>query len=491
MTMNTEAYEAVIGLEVHTHLLTRSKIFCGCSTTFGAGPNENVCPICMGMPGVLPVLNRRVVELAIRTGLAAHCTIAPYSIFDRKSYFYPDLPKGYQISQYETPICKGGYIDLPAKENGDARRVRLTRIHIEEDAGKNIHHENASLVDFNRSGVPLIEIVSEPDLRSAEDAGAYLRQLRAILRYVDASDGKMEEGSFRCDCNVSVRKRGATEYGVRTEIKNLNSFRFVEDAIDYEVGRQIAIVESGGKVAQETHLWDPARKETRPMRSKEYANDYRYFPEPDLPPLVVPPEMVEQVRASMPELPADRKARYVREGLTEYEAGVLIADRDVADYFEATLPGLKNRKSAANWVMTEVLRVARDSDKPFTEAVPPATEVGALLADGRSTEDKPERRQDRIRRDGKIRQRRRGNHHRTRPRASVRRKRNRRRDRQGARCGTGQTRRISRRPRQALRLLRRRRNESDGRKSEPDSDQPTPARKARRLTTTSEYILCT
>src|SRR5271163_2898865 len=334
--MNREAYEAVIGLEVHTHLLTRSKIFCGCSTTFGAGPNENVCPICMGMPGVLPVLNRRVVELAIRTGLAAHCTIAPFSIFDRKSYFYPDLPKGYQISQYETPICKGGYIDLPAKENGDARRVRLTRIHIEEDAGKNIHHENASLVDFNRSGVPLIEIVSEPDLRSAEDAGAYLRQLRAI-------------------------------------------FRFVEDAIDYEVGRQIAIVESGGKVAQETHLWDPVRKETRPMRSKEYANDYRYFPEPDLPPLVVLPQMVEQVRASMPELPADRKARYVREGLTEYEAGVLIADREVADYFEATLPGLKNRKSAANWVMTEVLRVSRDSDQPFAEAVPAATEVGALL----------------------------------------------------------------------------------------------------------------
>ncbi|HZC46932.1 MAG TPA: Asp-tRNA(Asn)/Glu-tRNA(Gln) amidotransferase subunit GatB, partial [Candidatus Acidoferrum sp.] len=229
--MNREAYEAVIGLEVHTHLLTRSKLFCGCSTTFGRGPNENVCPICMGMPGVLPVLNRRVVELAIRTGLAAHSTIASYSIFDRKSYFYPDLPKGYQISQYETPICKGGYIDLPPTENGETRRIGLTRIHIEEDAGKNIHGESASLVDFNRSGVPLIEIVSEPDLRSAEDAGAYLRQLRAILRYVDASDGKMEEGSFRCDCNVSVRKRGAKEYGVRTEIKNLNSFRFVEDAI--------------------------------------------------------------------------------------------------------------------------------------------------------------------------------------------------------------------------------------------------------------------
>ncbi len=378
--MNRDAYEAVIGLEVHTHLLTKSKLFCGCSTTFGAGPNENVCPVCMGMPGVLPVLNRRAVELAIRTGLAAHCTISEYSIFDRKSYFYPDLPKGYQISQYETPICKGGYIDLPADGSGEARRIHLTRIHIEEDAGKNIHAENSSLVDFNRSGVPLIEIVSEPDLRSADDAGAYLRQLRAILRYVEASDGKMEEGSFRCDCNVSVRKRGATEYGVKTEIKNLNSFRFVEDAIEHEIGRQIELIESGGRVPQETHLWDPVRKETRPMRSKEYANDYRYFPEPDLPPLVVTPAMVESVRATMPELPAARRDRYVSAlGLTDYEAGVLTADREVADYFEATLPGLKNRKSAANWVMTEVLRVVHESGRSIGEAAPPAVEVGALL----------------------------------------------------------------------------------------------------------------
>ena len=404
--MNREAYEAVIGLEVHTHLLTRSKLFCGCSTTFGAGPNENVCPICMGMPGVLPVLNRRVVELAIRTGLAAHCTIAPYSIFDRKSYFYPDLPKGYQISQYETPICKGGYIDLPPTENGEPRRMRLTRIHIEEDAGKNIHGESASLVDFNRSGVPLIEIVSEPDLRSAEDAGAYLRQLRAILRYVDASDGKMEEGSFRCDCNVSVRKRGATEYGVRTEIKNLNSFRFVEDAIDYEVGSPNSYCRIGRQSRSGNSFVGSARKETRPMRSKEYANDYRYFPEPDLPPLVVPAEMVEQVRESMPELPADRKARYVREGLTEYEAGVLLADRDVADYFEATLPGLKNRKSAANWVMTEVLRVARRLGQAVRRSSAASAGGGRAAADGRSAEDQSQRRKDRIRRDGQIRQRR-------------------------------------------------------------------------------------
>src|ERR1700720_2355763 len=379
--MNREAYEAVIGLEVHTHLLTRSKLFCGCSTKFGAEPNANVCPICMGMPGVLPVLNRHVVELAIRTGLAAHCTIAPYSIFDRKSYFYPDLPKGYQISQYETPICKGGYIDLPPTENGDTRRVRLTRIHIEEDAGKNIHGENASLVDFNRSGVPLIEIVSEPDLRSAEDAGAYLRQLRAILRYVDASDGKMEEGSFRCDCNVSIRKRGATEYGVRTEIKNLNSFRYVEDAIEYEVGRQIEVIKAGGKVAQETHLWDPARKETRPMRSKEYANDYRYFPEPDLPPLRVSHESIDQIRTAMPELPANRRGRFVRDfGLTEYEAHVLTEERELAEYFEKVLAaGLSNRKAAANWVMTEVLRIVNESGKPLHKAAPAPGETGTLL----------------------------------------------------------------------------------------------------------------
>jgi len=378
--MNHDAYEAVIGLEVHTHLMTKSKLFCGCSTEFGRGPNENVCPVCMGMPGVLPVLNRRVVELAVRTGLAAHCEIAPRSIFDRKSYFYPDLPKNYQISQYETPVCKGGYIEIPAGD-GAAKKIRLVRIHIEEDAGKNIHEANASLVDFNRSCVPLIEIVSEPDLRSAADASAYLHELRSILRYIEASDGRMEEGSFRCDVNVSVRKRGAAELGVKTEIKNLNSFRFVEKAIDYEVKRQIEVLESGGRVMQETHLWDPVREETRPMRSKEFANDYRYFPEPDLPPLIVPPAMVEEIRRAMPELPADRRARYIRDfGLGAYEAGVLTAERETADYFEGVTPGLKNPKSAANWVMTEVLRVANETGKPIAEAVPAAAEVGALLA---------------------------------------------------------------------------------------------------------------
>ncbi|MGC1677476.1 MAG: Asp-tRNA(Asn)/Glu-tRNA(Gln) amidotransferase subunit GatB [Candidatus Binataceae bacterium] len=377
--MNNETYEAVIGLEVHTQLMTKSKLFCGCSTEFGRAPNENVCPVCMGMPGVLPVLNRRVVELAVRTGLAAHCEIAPRSIFDRKSYFYPDLPKNYQISQYETPVCKGGYIEIPAGD-GAVKKIRLVRIHIEEDAGKNIHEANASLIDFNRSCVPLIEIVSEPDLRSADDASAYLHELRSILRYIEASDGRMEEGSFRCDVNVSVRKRGAAELGVKTEIKNLNSFRFVEKAIDFEVNRQIELIESGGRVAQETHLWDPVREQTRPMRSKEFANDYRYFPEPDLPPLIVAPAMVEEIRRAMPELPADRRARYIRDfGLGTYEAGVLTAERETADYFEATTPGLKNSKSAANWVMTEVLRVANDTGKPLAESVPAAAEVGALL----------------------------------------------------------------------------------------------------------------
>jgi aspartyl-tRNA(Asn)/glutamyl-tRNA(Gln) amidotransferase subunit B len=378
--MASGAYEAVIGLEVHTHLMTRSKLFCGCSTSFGAAANSNVCPVCMAMPGVLPVLNRRAVELAIRMGLAAHCKIAPRSIFARKSYFYPDLPKGYQISQYELPICKGGYVEIPAQANGEPRRIRLVRIHLEEDAGKNIHEADYSLVDFNRSCVPLIEIVSEPDLRGPEEAAGYLRELRAMLRYVEASDGKMEEGSFRCDVNVSVKKRGAAELGVRTEIKNLNSFRFVEKAIEYEVNRQIELIDSGGRIAQETLLWDTDRQVTRPMRSKEFANDYRYFPEPDLPPLMVSRELIEQVASSMPELPAARRARYAAEfGLSPYDANVLTAEREVADYFEAMIPGLANRKAAANWVMTEVLRVVNETGKSIGEAVPKPDQTGELL----------------------------------------------------------------------------------------------------------------
>jgi aspartyl-tRNA(Asn)/glutamyl-tRNA(Gln) amidotransferase subunit B len=379
--MSTDSYETVIGLEVHTHLLTKSKLFCGCSTAFGAGPNEHVCPICMAMPGVLPVLNRHAVELAIRMGLAAHCEIAPYSIFDRKSYFYPDLPKDYQISQYESPLCKGGYIDLPPGKDGMPRRVRLVRIHMEEDAGKNIHVEGASLIDFNRSGVPLVEIVSEPDMRSSEEAVAYLRELHSMLRYVDASDARMEEGGLRCDVNISVRRKGATGYGTKTEIKNLNSFRFVEKAIEYEFKRQIEVIEAGGRIPQETHLWDPVREVTRPMRSKEYANDYRYFPEPDLPPLRVPPDLIEAIKASMPELASEKRARYIRDfSLNEYEARVLTENREVANYFEQILArGLTNRKAAANWVMTEVLRLVNESGKPLEEAAPSAEETGALL----------------------------------------------------------------------------------------------------------------
>jgi aspartyl-tRNA(Asn)/glutamyl-tRNA(Gln) amidotransferase subunit B len=381
MSANSEKYEAVIGLEVHAQLLTKSKIFCGCSTEFGAPPNTHVCPVCSGMPGVLPVFNRHVLELAIRMGLAAHCAVAPRSIFDRKNYFYPDLPKGYQISQYETPLCKGGYIELPGDSgDGGPARIRLVRIHLEEDAGKNIHAPDCSLVDFNRSGVPLTEIVSEPDIRTPEQAGAYLRELRSMLRYLEVSDGNMEEGSFRCDANVSVRPRGSDTLGVKAEVKNMNSFRHIEHAIAYEIERQIELLEAGERIAQETRLWDPDRGVTRSMRSKEYAHDYRYFPEPDLPPLIVPPDLVEQIRIGMPELPASRRARYTSEmGLTPYEANVLTQEREISDYFEAVLPGLKNRKAAANWIMTEVLRAVNESGRSLAEAVPVAAEVGALL----------------------------------------------------------------------------------------------------------------
>ncbi|MGH7842180.1 MAG: Asp-tRNA(Asn)/Glu-tRNA(Gln) amidotransferase subunit GatB [Candidatus Binataceae bacterium] len=377
--MSIEKYEAVIGLEVHAHLATRSKLFCGCANGFGAGPNEHVCPVCLGMPGVLPVLNRDAVELAIRMGLAAHCTIAPSSIFARKSYFYPDLPKGYQISMYDQPLCIGGYIEIP--HNGGTRPIRLVRIHMEEDAGKNIHEGDFSLVDFNRSGVPLVEIVSEPDIRTAEEAAAYLHELRALLRYTGASEARMEEGNFRCDVNVSVRPKGTEKYGTKTEIKNLNSIRFVEKAIVHEVARQIEVIATGGRIPQETHLWDPVREETRPMRSKEFANDYRYFPEPDLPPLRVSNELIERITASMPVLPAQLRENLVRDyGLTVYEAGVLTEDRELADYFTSLLAvGLKNYKAAANWVMTEVLRLVNESGQPLAEAAPTADETGALL----------------------------------------------------------------------------------------------------------------
>ena len=354
-------YEPVIGLEVHAQLLTESKIFCGCSSKFGAEPNQNTCPVCTGFPGVLPVLNRRVVEFAIRAGLATHCKITRSSILARKNYFYPDLPKGYQISQYELPVCVDGYIDIGV--NGAIKRVRLTRIHMEEDAGKNIHelHGDWSLVDLNRAGVPLLEIVSEPELCSAEEAGSYLRTLRAILQYLEICDGNMEEGSFRCDANVSVRPAGNAALGTKIEIKNLNSFKAVEKALAYEIGRQTETLTDGGTLIQETRLWDENREETRAMRSKESAHDYRYFPDPDLLPLVIDEEWIEEIRASLPELPAARKSRFISDyGLPAYDAELLTGRKDIADYFETALKTHANAKAVANWIAGDLFRVLKE-----------------------------------------------------------------------------------------------------------------------------------
>jgi len=354
-------YEPVIGLEVHAQLLTDSKIFCGCSTKFGAEPNQNTCPVCTGFPGVLPVLNKKVIEFAIKAGLATRCQITRSSILARKNYFYPDLPKGYQISQYELPICVDGYIDIAV--NGAIKRVRLTRIHMEEDAGKNIHdlHGDWSLVDLNRAGVPLLEIVSEPDLCSAEEAGSYLRTLRAILQYLEICDGNMEEGSFRCDANVSVRPQGNDSLGTKIEIKNLNSFKAVEKALGYEIGRQTETLTDGGTLIQQTRLWDENREETRAMRSKESAHDYRYFPDPDLLPLVIDEEWIEEIRASLPELPEARKSRFISEyALPAYDAELLTGRKDIADYFETALKTHANAKAVANWIAGDLFRVLKE-----------------------------------------------------------------------------------------------------------------------------------
>ncbi|HUP48278.1 MAG TPA: Asp-tRNA(Asn)/Glu-tRNA(Gln) amidotransferase subunit GatB [Thermoanaerobaculia bacterium] len=348
------SWEVVIGLEVHARLLTESKLFCACPTAFGAPPNTNVCPVCLGYPGALPVINRRAVELAVRMALATGCQVHPGSLFARKNYFYPDLPKGYQISQFEQPLATNGRIDL-----GD-RFIRLTRIHIEEDAGKLIHESARSLVDLNRSGTPLIEIVSEPEIRSAAEAGAYFTRLRQIAMYTGVCDGNMEEGSLRCDANVSVRRPGEP-LGTRAEVKNLNSFRFLRSAIEFEIGRQTALLEAGGTVVQETRLFDPASAETRSMRSKEEAHDYRYFPEPDLLTLRLDDAAVEEIGRSIPPLPAERMARYESEmGLGAADAEVLTTTRELADYFEATAAAAGNARAAANWVRNEVLRVTHD-----------------------------------------------------------------------------------------------------------------------------------
>ncbi len=383
-------WEPVIGLEVHAQMTAESKLFCACSAAFGAQPNAHTCPVCMGMPGVLPVLNRRAVELAVRTALATGCEIPPVARWARKNYFYPDLPKGYQISMYEAPLAVHGHVDIEMPEG--TKRIRLTRIHMEEDAGKNVHdaHDDHSLVDLNRAGVPLMEIVSEPDIASAAEAAAYLRALRTTLQYLGVCDGNMEEGSFRCDANVSIRRRGASGLNTRAEIKNMNSFRSVERAIDSEIRRQIELVEGGGQVVQETRLWDADAGRTRTMRSKEQAHDYRYFPEPDLLPLAVDRAWVEELRRTLPELPPARRERLIREHeLSPYDAEVLTARRDLADYFEAALGVHRNPKSIANWVMGDLLRLVRERrlddalvivDWPVTPGA--LAELVALIDDG-------------------------------------------------------------------------------------------------------------
>ncbi len=352
------AYEPTIGLEVHAQLLTRTKLFCGCSTEFGAAVNSNTCEVCLGMPGVLPVINESAVLLAVRAALGLGCTINPRSQWSRKNYFYPDLPKGYQITQFDQPIAEHGKLEFDFE--GQKRVVRIRRIHMEEDAGKNVHDDvtagHRSYVDFNRGGTPLIEIVSEPDVRSSAEAAAYMKTLRQVLRYLGVCDGNMEEGSLRCDANVSIKPVGQKELGTRAELKNINSFRFVQQAIDFEIGRQEEVLRSGGKVVQETRLWDTQAKVTRSMRSKEEAHDYRYFPEPDLPDLVLASGFVDGVRRELPELPAAKLQRYTEKlGLSDYDARVLTDDSDVASFFEEALGAHDNPKAVANWVINELL----------------------------------------------------------------------------------------------------------------------------------------
>ena len=385
-------YEPVIGLEVHAQLLTKTKIFCGCSTRFGDPPNSNVCPVCLGLPGTLPVLNKRAVEMGIRAALALNCTVHDHSRFARKNYFYPDLPKGYQISQYELPLATGGWVEI--EHDGKTKRVGITRLHLEEDAGKSLHdgfpHSNEkTYVDFNRCGTPLSEIVSEPDMRSPDEAYAYLTTLRQILLYTGVSDCNMEEGSLRCDANVSVRPRGANEFGTKVEVKNLNSFRYLAKALEFEIERHVGILESGGRISQETRLWNQAAGRTDPMRSKEKAHDYRYFPEPDLLPVHVGDQWRESVRSSLPELPAAKRARFVSDfAVTRYDAGVLTDTQSLANYFESVVKAGVPGKAAANWLQTELLRRLNDSGREITASpVSPGAlaELVALVESGKIT----------------------------------------------------------------------------------------------------------
>jgi len=375
-------WETVIGLEIHTQLATRSKIFSGAATRYGAEPNTQACAVDLGLPGVLPVLNAAVVRMAAKFGLATHSSVAPRSVFARKNYFYPDLPKGYQISQYELPIVHDGYLDIEL-EDGMSKRIGITRAHLEEDAGKSLHEDFHGMtgIDLNRAGTPLLEIVSEPDMRSAKEAVAYMKKVHALVRYLGISDGNMQEGSFRCDANVSVRPQGQAEFGTRTELKNINSFRFVEQAINYEIERQIMVIEGGGAVVQETRLFDPQKQETRPMRSKEEANDYRYFPDPDLLPVEIDSAFIEAVRAELPELPDARKDRLMAQyGLSGYDAAVLTASREMADYYETAVTAAGGQgKLAANWVMGDLSAALNRDGVDIADSPVSAQALGGLL----------------------------------------------------------------------------------------------------------------
>ena len=377
-------YEAVIGLEIHCELKTKTKIFCGCATGFGAEQNTHVCPVCLGLPGVLPTVNKRVVEFGIKAGLATNCTINKYSKFDRKNYYYPDLPKNWQTSQYDLPIAEHGWVDIDV--DGEKKRIRLTRIHMEEDAGKLVHSGTTikdsatSNVDYNRTGVPLLEIVSEPDLRSAEEARAYMEKIRAIMEYIDVSNCRMEEGNLRADINVSLRPAGTEELGTRTEMKNINSFKNLEDAINYEIERQQEVLEDGGHVVQETRTFDPARGITLSMRSKENAHDYRYMPEPDLPPIVTSEETIEKYRSELPELPDARRARLEKEyGLSDYDAGIITSSRAMAEYFDAVVATGADPKLAANWIMGDLAKNLNEDGIDITKSPVSAERLGKMI----------------------------------------------------------------------------------------------------------------
>ena len=379
------SYEAVIGLEIHSELKTNTKIFCGCATTFGAEHNTHVCPVCLGLPGVLPTLNKRVLEFAIKAGLALNCEINKFSKFDRKNYYYPDLPKNWQTSQYDLPICENGYVDI-TKSNGETKRIRITRIHMEEDAGKLVHSGNTikdsdtSNVDYNRTGVPLIEIVSEPDMSSPEEARLYMEKVKSILQYIDVSNCKMEEGNLRADLNVSLRPAGSDVLGTRTEMKNINSFKAVEEALTYEIERQEEVLEDGGHIIQETRTWDPDRGITLSMRSKENAHDYRYMPEPDLVPIITTDEEIEAFRKSLPELPDARKARMEEQfGLSAYDAGIITSSREMAEYFDAVIETGADAKLAANWIMGDLSKNLNAESLEISDSPVDAKRLGEMI----------------------------------------------------------------------------------------------------------------